>query len=98
MPTVQQILDDVKIRYPAAAVLADATLLNFGNEILRKVWKFMNEDEIYRFNIIANQATYSLPTDGLAYDKIDLIDIADDTTLETYTPHTWRGLDRKSVG
>ena len=99
MPTVQQILDDVKlVRYPPASVLTNAQLLNFGNEILRKIWKWMNEDEIYRFNLIANQATYTLPTDGNDFDKITVIDIADDSTKESYTEHFWRGLLNDNEG
>lgn len=99
MPTTQQILDDVKnVRYPAASVLTNSQLLNFGNEILRKVWKWMNEDEIYRFNLIAGQATYTLPTDGKDFDKITVIDIADDSTKTSYTEHYWRGLLNDSDG
>jgi hypothetical protein len=93
MPTAQEILTDVKsVRYPGASIFTDAQLLNMGNEILRKVWKWMEEDGIYRFNIIANQSTYSLPTDGLAYEKISTIEIATDSTLDNYDQYSWRGL------
>lgn len=92
MPTVQEILNDVKVRYPGVTALTDANLLNFGNEILRKIWKWMEESEIYRFNIIADQANYSLPTDGLDYEKIDVIEIATDSSLESFEEYYWKGL------
>jgi len=98
VPTVQQILDEVTdVKYPGATAFTDANLISFGNECLRKIWRFMNEDGIYRFNLIADQETYGLPTDGLAYDKIDAMDIADDTSKETYTTYKWRGLLEDSI-
>ena len=90
MSTVQQILTQVQTQYPN--VLTNTELLTFGNEILRKTWKWMNEDDIYTFNLIADQATYGLPTDGLALDKISVIEIAQDSTLEDWTSHSFRGL------
>jgi hypothetical protein len=90
MPTVQQLLTQVDDQYPNS--FTDAQLLNWGNEILRKVWKFMNEDEIYTFSLVANQAIYSLPSDGLAVDKIDVVEVATDSSLNYWKPYFFKGL------
>lgn len=93
MPTVQQILDDVKnVRYPPASVFTNAQLLNFGNEILRKIWQWMDNQEIYSFNIIANQPTYTLPTNGQTLEKITVIEIATDSTQEEWNEYYFNGL------
>lgn len=90
MPTVQQILTQVQTQYPNS--FTNTELLTWGNECLRKIWKWMNEDDIYTFNVIADQATYGLPTDGLALDKIAVIDVATDSGLEDWQSHYFRGL------
>lgn len=90
LPTIQQILTQVQSQYPNS--FTNAELLTWGNEALRKLWKWMNEDDIYTFSLIADQATYSLPTDGLSLDKISSIEIATDSTLEDWESYSFRGL------
>lgn len=90
MPTVQELLTDARGRYPNTQT--DAQLINFGNEILRKIWKWMDTTEIYTFATIASQPTYSLPTDGLVIDKILDIEIASDTTNGNYETYKFQGL------
>ena len=90
LPTVQQILTQVQTQFPNS--FSNTELLTWGNECLRKIWKWMNEEDIYTFNLIADQATYSLPTDGLDLEKISVIDIATDTSLEDWDDYKFRGL------
>lgn len=90
MSTVQQILTQVQTQFPNS--FSNTELLTWGNEVLRKIWKWMNEDGIYTFNLIANQATYSLPTDGLDLEKIAIIEIAEDSSLEEWDSYKFRGL------
>jgi len=90
MPTVNQILTQVQTQFPNS--FSNTEQLNWGNEALRKLWKWMNADDIYTFSLIADQKTYSLPTDGLAIDKISVIEIATDSTLEDWQSHYFRGL------
>lgn len=52
----------------------------------------MNEEDIYTFNPIANQATYGLPTDGIALDKVSVIEVATDSSLEDWQSYYFRGL------
>lgn len=91
MPTVQQILDQVQLQYPNA--FTNAQLIIWGNDILRQIWKWMNpENSIYSFDLIANQSIYNLPSNGQSLDKITVIDIATDSTLENFQEHYYKGL------
>ena len=90
MPTIAQMLTDAKERFPTQ--LSDTSLLNYGNEILRKIWKWLASDDIYQFDLIASQATYSLPSNGLNLDMIGVLEIATDSTLETYDKYVFKGL------
>ena len=90
MPTVGEILTQVQTQFPNT--FTNAQLLVWGNEILRKVWKWMDEGEIYSFNIIANQPTYTLPTNGIDLDKITAIEVATSTAKDNWDEYYFKGL------
>jgi len=90
VPKISEILAQVQVQYPNG--FSNANLLVWGNEILRKIWKWMNEDDIYVFSLIADQAIYSLPSDGLDIEKIDVIEIATSSSLEDWEAYFFKGL------
>lgn len=95
MPTVQQILDDIDERLPNS--FSTSFKINAMNDVMRKIFKYMNEKDIYQFNTVANQATYSLAS-NIVFDEILTVEMADDltvTTSTTFTSYTYKGLDEE---
>lgn len=52
----------------------------------------MAPNEIYTFNIIADQPTYALPSNGQSIDMIGVLEIATDSTLTAYNQYHFQGL------
>ena len=92
MATVQEIITNVQTALPMASLLTNAQILKHANDILLKCWKYMSKPDIYSFSLIANQPTYTLPTDGQSLDKISVVEIASDSSLDTWTPYYFKGL------
>lgn len=95
MPTVQQIIDDIDERLPNS--FSNSFKVNAMNEVMRKIFKYMNEKDIYPFTTIANQATYSLAS-NIVFDEILTVEMADDltvTTNTTFTSYAYKGLDEE---
>jgi len=89
MPIMSDIIADIRVRYPNP--FTDTNLVYWTNEILRKVWKYMNTTVMSTFVTIANQPTYTLPTDCIV-DQILTIEIATDSTAQSYQQYNFRGL------
>ena len=61
MPTVQQILDDIKSRLPySTASFPDSRVIEWINQCQNEVWRYMASTEIYEFNTVGGQALYTL--------------------------------------
>lgn len=96
MPTVQQILNDVKIRLPYSTdSFTDGTLTGWMNELQNQIWRYCASTEQYTFDTIAGQALYTI-SDDMKFDKIKSVQISDSTTIdgtEGYNLYTYAGVD-----
>ena len=86
MPSVSQIISFVNRKYPNAET--DANKVSDLNDIHKRVYvkiaKLKNEYEIYETTTIANQLTYSLPSD-CSIDNIIALKVSQSTTITAST-------------
>jgi len=101
MPTVQQILNDIRTRLPCStATFTDAVLIGWINDTQNEIWRYMASTEIYEFDTIAGQALYTLPSD-CAFDMIKSVEVSSSTTIdgtESYVSYEYAGPDDELTG
>ena len=101
MPTVQQILDDIKSRLPYSTVsFPDSRVIDWMNQCQNEVWRYMASTELYEFNTIASQALYNLPS-NCAFDMIKSVQVSNSTIIdgtEGYTTYSYVGPDDELSG
>lgn len=101
MPTLQKILEDIKIRIPYSTdTLTNSRVIGWINDCQNEIWRYMASTEIYKFNIVAGQSIYNLPLNC----KVDMIKsvLVSDSTVdngnESYTPYKYAGHDDEVEG
>lgn len=95
MPTVQQLINDIDNRLPNS--FDNDFKVNAMNEVMRKIFKYLNAKDIYQFATIKNQSTYSLAS-NIVFDEILTVEMADDLTVTsstTFTSYGYKGLDEE---
>jgi len=101
VPTVQQLLDDIKARLSySTASFTDGRVISWMDDCQNEIWRYMATTECYEFDTIAGQAIYSLPSD-CAFDKIVSLQVSGSTTIdgtESYTTYDYAGLDDELTG
>ena len=101
MPTIQQILDDIKSRLPySTASFPDSQVIDWINTCQGEVYRYMASTEIYEFNTVADQALYSLST-SIAFDMIKMVQVSDSTTIdgtEGYNKYKFAGFEDELSG
>ena len=101
MPTLQQILDDIKSRLPySTASFPDSRVIDWINQCQSEVWRYMASTEMYEFDTIASQAIYTLPS-NCAFDMIKSIQVSNSTTIdgmEGYTTYEYAGSNDELTG
>lgn len=101
MPTVQQLLTDVKTRLPySTSVFTDGTVIGWMNDAQNEVWRHLASTELYEFDTIASQAIYTMASD-MRIDMIKSLQVSDSTTIdgtEGYTTYKFAGMDDELTG
>lgn len=101
MPTVQQILDDIKSRLPySTASFPDSQVIDWINICQGEVWRYMASTELYEFDTIASQSLYNLPS-NCAFDMIKSVQISNSTVIdgtEGYATYNYAGPDDELSG
>lgn len=96
MPTVQQLLSDVRTRLPSSTeTFTDGIIIGWFNDCQNEIWRYLASTELYEFDTIAGQALYNLPSD-CAVDMIKSVQVSNSTTIdgtETYTTYEYTGPD-----
>jgi len=101
MPSVQQLLNDVRTRLPAStATFTDGVVIGWMNDTQNEIWRYMASTEVYEFDTIAGQALYNMASD-MAVDMVKSLQISNSTTIdgtETYTTYGYAGPDDTLAG
>ena len=101
MPTVQQILDDVRMRLPASTnTFTDGKIIEWFNTCQGEIWRYMASTELYEFDTIASQSLYNLPS-NCAFDMIKSVQISNSTVIdgtEGYATYNYAGPDDELSG
>jgi len=101
MPTVQQLLTDIRTRLPAStATFTDGVVIGWMNDTQQEIYRYMASTELYEFDTIASQAIYTLPS-NCAFDMIKSVQVSDSTVIdgtETYTTYEYAGPDDELTG
>lgn len=88
MPTLQQIRDYLVRKFPPADNETDANIVSDLNDIHKRVFvkikRLKNEFEMYEDTTIADQLTYSLPSDG-SVDNIIAVKVAQSAPVTAST-------------
>lgn len=101
MGTVQQLLNDVRVRLPSStATFTDGVVIGWFNDTQNEIFRYMASTEIYEFDTIAGQALYNLPSD-CPFDMLKSVQVSNSTTIdgtETYTTYKYAGPDDELSG
>lgn len=95
MPTVQQIIDDIKVRVPNS--FTNAQIIGWLNEGMRKLYKYMNSTTFEAFTTVANQSIYLLP-ENCTFDQVLEIELTTDlivTVDSLFTSYTYAEMFEK---
>ena len=96
MPTVQQLLNDIRIRVPSSTdTFTDGVVVGWMNDTQNEIWRYMASTESYQFDTIAGQAIYNMASD-MKIDMVKSLQISNSTTIdgtETYTTYEYAGPD-----
>lgn len=97
-PTIQQVLNDINLRLPNTIPTTDK--INWINDCVREIWRFMASTKLHTTTLTADQAIYAMSTD-MAFDKIKSV-LVGDSTVQTstvnYTPYKLVGSDDELIG
>ena len=101
MPSVSQLLSDIRTRLPASTdTFTDGVVIGWMNDMQNEIWRYMASTEVYEFDTIAGQALYTLPSD-CAFDMIKSVQVSNSTTIdgeEGYTTYEYAGSDDELKG
>lgn len=98
MPTIGEIITDIDIRLPN--VFTTDQKLVWANEVIKKIYKYMNKKEQYPIITIENEAFYPLPSNCTMDEIVSVIRSNDITITEntTYSEYTYKGLNENLTG
>jgi len=96
MPSVQQLLNDVRTRLPAStATFTDGVVIGWMNDTQNEIWRYMASTEVYEFETIAGQALYVMASD-MEIDMVKSVQVSNSTVIdgtETYATYDYAGPD-----
>lgn len=94
MPTVQQLLNDVRTRLPASTeTFTDGVVIGWMNDTQNEIWRYMASTEPFEFDTIAGQALYNMASD-MEIDMIKSVQVSNSTVIdgaETYATYDYAG-------
>ena len=101
MPSVQQILSDIRTRLPASTnTFTDGVVIGYMNDCQNEIFRYMASTEIYEFDTIASQAIYNMASD-MEIDKINSVQMSDSTVIdgtESYVTYEFAGINETMSG
>lgn len=101
MASINQIVDYAERKYPPATLETDsnkvADLNDIHNEIYVKIAKLKNDFILFEETTVADQPTYSLPSD-CRFDNIIRIEVAKDTDNDDFEEYDYARLDEEVDG
>ncbi len=101
MPSVQQLLNDVRIRMPGStATFTDGVVVGYMNDCQNEIFRYMASTDIYEFDTIASQAIYNMASD-MEIDKINSVQMSDSTVIdgtEGYVTYEFTGINETLSG
>jgi hypothetical protein len=78
--TVQEIITMIQKLYPRATTWTDAEIVTILNSEQREIFRELDSEEIYEFTTVADQWSYSLPSD-CAIEFLKYVGLTTDTTI-----------------
>jgi hypothetical protein len=101
MPSVQQLLNDIRTRFPASTnTFTDGIVIGWMNDTQNEIWRFMASTEVYETDTVAGQAIYSMASD-MRIDMIKSLQISNSTTIdgtEGYITYDYAGPEDELSG
>ena len=101
MPTVQQLINDVRTRLPAStSTFTDSVVIGWFNDAQNEIYRYMASTELYEFDTIAGQSLYNMASD-MEIDMIKSVQVSNSTTIdgtETYATYGYAGPDDELSG
>lgn len=94
MPTVQGLIDEVNRIAPNNGY-SNTVLVEWFNKLQRKYYKYMTSLAKHEFTTVANQETYTLPS-NCKIDGIIYLGLCTDTVLtatSVFTPYNYKGIN-----
>lgn len=98
--TVSEILTKIKRYYPKAATWTNAEIISILNDEQREIFREIQETDIYEFETVENQLTYSLPSD-CEIEFIKYVGLTKDVTITSisqFQEYTYAELDEEISG
>lgn len=78
--TLLEILDKIKLYYPKASTWTDAQIVSLLNDEQKEIFRELQKPGIHEFETVADQMTYSLPSD-CALEFIDYLGLTTDNPV-----------------
>lgn len=98
--TLAEILTKIKRYYPKAATWTDAEIVSIINDEQREIFREMQLKDMYEFETVANQWSYSLPSNcEIAF--LEYVGLTTDSTITSDTSfqeYTYAELNDKMTG
>lgn len=98
--TLAEILAKIKRYYPKAATWTDAEIVSVLNDEQREIFRELQLKNIYEFETIANQWSYSLPTD-CDIEFLEYVGLTKDSTITSdsdFQEYTYADLNESMTG
>lgn len=101
MATLQQILDDIRVRLPmSTATFTDTVIIGWINSAQNEIWRYMASTEMASIDVINGQSVYNMESD-MRIDMIKSVQVSDSTTIdgtEEYITYDYCGPDDELSG
>lgn len=82
--TLSEILVKIKRYYPKATTWTDAEIVNILNDEQREIFRQLQKTDMYEFETIANQWSYTLPT-TCSIEFLEYVGLTEDVTITSDT-------------
>jgi hypothetical protein len=98
--TLAEILAEIKRYYPRAATWTDAEIVNIINDEQREIFRQLQLKDVYEFETVANQWSYSLPT-NCEIEFLEYVGLTKDaviTSKSSFQEYTYADLNENMSG
>jgi len=98
--TLTEILAKIKRYYPKAATWTDAEIVSILNDEQREIFRELQLKDIYEFETVANQWSYTLPT-NCEIEFLEYVGLTEDATITSdsvFQEYTYAELNESMSG